>query len=128
MNDNYVKEWIRHAKEDLDAASNSANSINIRCYHSQQSIEKMLKAALILEGIEFERTHDLNELLKLLPDSWRVKNTYSDFEKMTSFAVRPRYPDDLLTLVNNDAKYAASMAREIYDTINGVFKRRGILP
>ncbi|MCY4615587.1 MAG: HEPN domain-containing protein [Chloroflexi bacterium] len=37
------------------------------CFHSQQAAEKALKAALVLEGIEFPYVHDLTRLRNLLP-------------------------------------------------------------
>lgn len=37
-------------------------------FHAQQSIEKALKAVLFLKGVEFRRTHDLEELASLLLD------------------------------------------------------------
>lgn len=87
----------------------------------------MLKAALILEGVEFERTHDLVELCRLLPSGWQVKNAHHDLERITDFATKPRYPEELLNLADTDVAYAASAARETYDMVHDEFVRRGIL-
>ena len=54
-----------------------------------------MKAALILEGIEPRRTHDLEELRGRLPDSWRVKKHPSDLARLSDYAAESRYPDDL---------------------------------
>ena len=35
------------------------------CFHCQQSVEKLLKALLSLNGIETPRTHDLRRLIRL---------------------------------------------------------------
>ena len=43
MNDEYARQWIKYAGDDLDSALNSTNSLNIRCYHAQQTIEALSK-------------------------------------------------------------------------------------
>jgi len=65
-----VKAWIRKAENDL---INATNSINIKpkppldtvCFHAQQCTEKYLKAYLVQCGINFEKIHDLGELVLL---------------------------------------------------------------
>ena len=47
-----------------------------------------MKAALVLEGIGFPFTHDLNALRNLLPDSWPVR---ADLAELTGWAVQARY-------------------------------------
>ena len=37
-------------------------------FHAQQAVEKVLKAWLTLVGVEYPRTHDLEELLELLEE------------------------------------------------------------
>lgn len=44
------------------------------CYLAQQTIEKALKAALILEQIVFPFSHDLDRLRIMLPAGWQVKD------------------------------------------------------
>jgi len=47
--------------------------------------------ALVLEGIDFPFTHDLNALRNLLPDSWPVR---ADLAELTGWAVQARYPGE----------------------------------
>ncbi|MXX27674.1 MAG: HEPN domain-containing protein [Caldilineaceae bacterium SB0668_bin_21] len=88
-----AQRWLRFAAEDLDAARRllAARSSAPRhvCWHSQQAAERALKAALVLEGIDFPFTHDLNALRNLLPDSWPV---WADLAELTGWAVQARYP------------------------------------
>jgi HEPN domain-containing protein len=36
------------------------------CFHAQQCVEKYLKAFLVLEGIDFPKTHDIGKISALL--------------------------------------------------------------
>ncbi|MCX6345898.1 MAG: HEPN domain-containing protein, partial [Armatimonadetes bacterium] len=54
-------DWIRHAQSDLAVAEHSiAPSVlyETLCYHTQQSVEKSLKAVLLHDKIEFPYTHN----------------------------------------------------------------------
>ena len=68
-----ARRWLRFAKEDLDVAqrllmTDGTPSRHV-CFLSQQAAEKALKAALVLEGVDFPYRHDLDALRNLLPDS-----------------------------------------------------------
>lgn len=64
-------EWISKAEGDFYLAVNAMKSRSRHvpdgvCFHSQQCVEKYLKARLVEAGVAPPRTHDLLELLKLL--------------------------------------------------------------
>lgn len=64
------------------------------CFHAQQGIEKCLKAVLVLHGVVFRKTHDLDELVDLLI----AQNIPHPFEAtmlsvMNPYAVLLRYED-----------------------------------
>ena len=65
-NNDKIKEWIRFAEMDRDTVNILFNShkkpIEIICYHCQQTVEKYLKACLIMYNIPVLKTHDLVEL------------------------------------------------------------------
>ena len=61
-----IREWIKSAEQDRDTV-NILNSqykkpFEIICYHCQQTVEKYLKACLILYDFPLIKTHDLYEL------------------------------------------------------------------
>ncbi len=69
-NGDIVKEWIKYSMMDLSSAHHLyatmlPKPIEIICYHCQQSAEKILKAFLLSNNWELERTHDLRKLCML---------------------------------------------------------------
>ena len=129
-NETEARRRLRYAREDLGSASMlmaGADTPRHVCWHSQQAAEKSLKAAFVLEGVDFPYTHDLDKLRNLLPAGWSVKETHPDLAKLTEYATGARYPEDVPELNREDAAYAASAAGEICDSIETEFGRRGVL-
>ena len=58
--------WLKYSGEDLDVASRlmagTQTSPRHACRLYQQAAEKALKAALVLEGVDFPFSHDLDAL------------------------------------------------------------------
>ena len=81
-----AQRWLRFATEDLDAAqrmlADRSSAPRHVCWHAQQAAERALKAALVLEGIDFPFTHDLNALRNLLPASWTVRVEHVDMAEL----------------------------------------------
>ena len=123
--------WLRFSGEDLDVAlrllSGSPSAPRHACWLSQQAAEKALKAALVLEGVEFPFTHDLDALRNLLPGSWSVRDTHPDLAELTEWAVETRYPGDWPEHTDADATRAVSQARSVHDSVAAKFRRRGPL-
>ena len=122
--------WLRFAREDLAVAERllrfpDAVPRHI-CWLAQQAAEKALKAALILEGVEFPYRHDLDALRNLLPDGWAVKVEYPDLAELTVWAVEARYPGDWPEATREDAQRAVAQARGVLDSVVRDFKRRNI--
>ena len=122
--------WLRYAMEDLDVAQVLLTTIPPASRHvcrlSQQSAEKTLKAALVLEGIEFPFTHDLDALRNRLPEGWHVRTTYPDLADLTQWAVETRYPGDWLEVTEEDALRAEAEARAILNLVADELRRRGL--
>ena len=64
------------------------------CWLCQQAAEKAIKAALVLENIQFPRTHDLDILCNMLPDDWDIKGAHPDLYDLSIWIVNARYPGD----------------------------------
>jgi len=60
-----TKEWLKAAKDDLDAAQTlvlKQNLTNLAAFHCQQCIEKCFKAVIEEKNIQFKKSHDLLRL------------------------------------------------------------------
>ena len=65
-----VKEWVEKADHDLGSAKiiylHLPDYFDTIAFHCQQAVEKYIKAILVFNKIEFQRSHDLVYLLELL--------------------------------------------------------------
>jgi HEPN domain-containing protein len=95
-----VEEWRSKAEGDFLTAQRELNApenpnYDAACFHAQQCIEKLMKAALIQHHVVPPKTHDLFELDKLLrplyPD-WQT--AIDELRFLTRAAVDFRYPGE----------------------------------
>jgi HEPN domain-containing protein len=93
-----TQEWVDKAEGDFATAQREIEVKNnpnydAVCFHSQQCIEKYLKACLQENNIAFGRTHDLTKLLDsflTVEPSW--ENLRNNLDELTAYAVEFRYP------------------------------------
>jgi len=64
------------------------------CFHAQQCVEKYLKAFLVVEGIDFPKTHDIERLVSMLPENIWLKLSIEEQRRLTDYATVTRYPGD----------------------------------
>jgi HEPN domain-containing protein len=120
MNDT-VREWIAKAEADWatarrEMAVQGEPNYDAVCFHAQQAIEKLLKAALIHHRTTPPRTHDLPELSRLLTQarptwSWSV----GDLGFVSRAAVVFRYPGE--SAEQEDAAEALRLAAPLRDAL-----------
>ena len=118
MIDEYVKKWLIKANNDLKA---SEHELNIQddpvtdaiCFHSQQAVEKYLKAYLIVKEVEFAQVHTIAYLLKLCKVKDKKFEELNDTKKLTRYAVAGRYPDNFIIPSLQEAKDAVKKARKV---------------
>jgi HEPN domain-containing protein len=118
-------EWIEKAKGDWhDALSRyrarKHPNYDSVCFHTQQCVEKYLKARLEEAGIEFAKTHDLPLLPTLalqIEPSWTVLQP--EVAVLSPYAVDFRYPGKWATKA--DANQAVKYCREIRRVIRTAF-------
>ena len=94
---------VEHARELLTLAQRDFRALQgmldaetfadeIFGFHAQQAVEKALKAWLSFIGVEYPRTHDLEELLELLEERAEpILEAFYDLVDLTDFAVQFRY-------------------------------------
>ena len=112
----YIK--IKKAENDLKDAkilynSNEASAEGI-CFHCQQAVEKFLKAYLVHNNQEINKTHDISELLQACKN---IDNAFSELERLniddiTNYAVVVRY-DDIIEPSKKDAEEAIAIAEHV---------------
>jgi HEPN domain-containing protein len=95
----YVKSWIEKANNDIISAERLLDIepviLDNACFHCQQAIEKYLKAYLIYNGVEIEKTHSITFLLSQCAKFDHIFSTI-DSLNINAYAVRGRYPDSAL--------------------------------
>lgn len=125
-----ARRWLRYAHEDLVTAEalldQPALAPRHACWLAQQAVEKALKAALILLGIEPPRSHDLDALRNLLPGDWQVKTAFPDLAEQKEWAVEARYPGEWPEATFDEAKPAVRQARELWESLRTDFARHGL--
>lgn len=98
---------LRLAKRDRAAfaalLNASAVDLAVACFHAQQAAEKALKAVISLHGLEYRRTHDLEELAGTLADV-SIAPPVGEIELrcLTPYAVEFRYDDETIHLISGD--------------------------
>ncbi|SPF52774.1 putative HEPN domain protein [Candidatus Sulfopaludibacter sp. SbA4] len=109
--------WVRKAEHDFEAirrimAVEAECPYDVVCFHCQQAAEKYLKCLLTLVGVQAPRTHDLSELLRLLPEALRPQVDSDDLSKLNPYAIDARYYD-LRDLQRDDAIQALAVAEAV---------------
>ena len=108
--------WIAYAEEDLAIAKSALRRkkpITTGAYfHTQQCAEKYLKAALISNGKDFPKTHDLLALNTLCEQSGIFLGlSLAQLSELSAYASRARYPGDEPTV--DEARKAVDIAKTI---------------
>ena len=113
-----VLQWIKKAENDLKNAVHTLK-LGEDCptdtvgFHAQQCVEKYLKGLLSFRGIDFPKTHNITELVALLPASTPVDLAPEDQELLTDYATVTRYPGDYDEIPLAEAKRAVKIARRV---------------
>lgn len=96
-----TKAWMEYAGRDLEAARillKDEYVANVVIFHSQQCVEKCLKAVLEENGITVPKTHGVVKLHSLIPESVRTMLSFEEEEL------------DLVDIVYIDTRYPGAMA------------------
>jgi HEPN domain-containing protein len=122
MKDKYdlTRGWLTKAASDLATADlilDSTGPYDTACFHTQQAVEKLLKGFLAFHELSIPRSHDLEELQRLVCAIQPLPELAAlDLTEMTDYAVAVRYdfefwPDQEM------AGQAVTLAEKIYRMI-----------
>ncbi|MBI1953342.1 MAG: HEPN domain-containing protein [Candidatus Omnitrophica bacterium] len=115
-------QWIDRAEEDLRTAEyililKEDCPFGTVCFHAEQCVEKYLKALLVFQGIDFPKTHNIPEVLNLVPASIRPALSAEEQERLTDYATVLRYPGDWEPITREDAEAAVETARKVREAV-----------
>ena len=110
-----IQQWLLKSLHDLGSARRLMQGdepyLDTAVYHCQQAAEKALKAFLTYHDVVFEKTHNLTALLELC---LQVEPTFSQWrehaEQLTPYAIRFRYPGNILEPERDEAEQALAAA------------------
>ena len=113
-----ARDWVQKGENDL---KNAIHTVGMRkdcptdtvCFHAQQCVEKYSKAFLVLKRIDFPKTHDIKELIALLPSDARPKMTPEEQRRLTDYATVTRYPGDYEPIPFVETRRAVALARRV---------------
>lgn len=128
-----AREWVQKAENDLKNGSHTLRleescPRNTVCFHAQQCVEKYVNALLVLEGIDFPKTHDVRRLVALLPSRFRPELAPEEQDRLTDYATVTRYPGDYEPISLSEARRAVAIARRVRRQIRKMLPRTALRP
>ena len=122
-----AQRWMRYAREELALAgvlsSDADSPARLVCWHSQQAAEKALKAALIIKGTRFPRTHNLVALRALLPSALAEELDIAELAELTQWGTESRYPGDWDEPSDEEAAEVLHVADGVVARVDGLVSR-----
>ena len=120
-----ARQWVQKAENDL---KNAAYTLKLGedcptdtvCFHAQQCVEKCLKALLVFKSIDFPRTHDIGQLMTLLPVESPPTLTPVEQEKLIDYATVTRDPGDYEPIPLSETRGALRVARRVRSAIRKI--------
>lgn len=116
------KRWLQKAENDRLAMRNNIEAAQVPwdavCFHAQQMAEKLLKAYLVLHGLPVSKTHDLVALLSACRTIDDALGEHEELcERLSQYAVRVRYPDDLFEPDEKIGREMAALAEQLREAL-----------
>jgi HEPN domain-containing protein len=114
-----VRQWLEKAEKDFNLARHLIEERHSYCeaiaFHSQQTVEKLLKGFLVYHQVEFPKTHNLGELLDLVATREpTLALALGDITALNPYGVEYRYPADFPDLTQEDADGAFRLAEKVW--------------
>jgi HEPN domain-containing protein len=122
-----AKEWIKFAKTDLQATIaliTEENLSPVAAFHTQQCVEKSLKALLELNNKKVPRTHDLIKLLQRIEEekiNINMKINEEVLDQISQVYIDTRYPADFGLLP--EGKPSINKVKEFLDEAESIFNQ-----
>jgi HEPN domain-containing protein len=123
----WVVLWLAKAEEDLSACDlilkGPMSSYGTVSFHAQQAIEKSLKALLVRHQVEFGKTHNLGELLRLAESIVTgIARKLAAAVELTPYAEEERYPTEQPPVSREAAGRHVAIAGTVRDAVRELLK------
>lgn len=118
-----TKEWLRRARDDLDVAKEiivREHLTNMVAFHSQQAVEKSLKAIVEEFEIGFVKIHNLERLLGMVRKQMSLDVDLDIIKRLDEVYISTRYPGDLGLLPSG--KPTIQDAKELFDFSDALYR------
>jgi HEPN domain-containing protein len=127
-----LRQWVAKAENDLKNAAHALRMgrecpTDTVCFHAQQCVEKYQKALLVMNLVDFPKTHDLNALARLLPKPLLPLLTDEERRRMTEYATVMRYPGDYEEITLAEARQSVRLARHARAAIRKLLPKAALL-
>ncbi|MEO5572074.1 MAG: HEPN domain-containing protein [Bacteroidia bacterium] len=127
MRNDDVKKWLGSAESDMELSLKGKASKKILyitlCYHSQQAVEKSLKAVLIHLDKRYPHTHDISVLFNLIEETnIEIPNIIKPATEFTKYVIW-RYPDDIFEIEKEEYKHVIVIAQKVLKWAKSIIKK-----
>lgn len=123
-NTKMAQAWMDAALIDLDVIKeiiSNENLTTMTAFHSQQSIEKCLKALLEFNNQKVPKVHNIKKLLTMTQEYIDLKIDIDLVIKIDTLYIESRYPGDMGLLPYG--KPTSQDAEEFYNVAKDVFEK-----
>jgi len=123
-----TREWLTKALHDLISARKLAADpdpvLDTAVYHCQQAAEKTVKGYLVFRDLDFEKTHDIQEIVALANEVEPAFAQWLDIaERLTPYSSLFRYPSGLDEPNREDFDEAMGAAESIHRFVLSLLPR-----
>jgi HEPN domain-containing protein len=124
--------WLKKAYNDMktgkDEFVTEEPATDSICFHMQQAVEKYLKAFIVCNEMEIEKTHNLSRILEkcLSIDNEFLILAEAEIEILTPYGTIIRYPDDFYMPTIEETKKAIELAELVKEFIFVKLQKLGL--
>jgi len=127
-----VQSWLIKATHDIKAAEKLAHIsdpvLDVAIYHCQQGAEKAIKGFLVFHDQQFEKTHDIEQLLTSAGDIDKNMLRWIEAgEYLSPYVSLFRYPGAVMEPSEEEFEHALFMAKDLFKMITSILPKE-VLP
>ncbi len=110
-----VRQWLHKADQDMVAAEillkSDSTLPSVIAFHSQQAVEKYLKAILVRHQVYFPKTDDIGKVLDMVAQvEPAIASALQESTALTPFGAEGTYPGDAPEVLPGEETRAVELA------------------